>query len=83
MRLLASVLAFGLLVHGWDYAAAIGHTPDVPDSLANYVLDLAKKIVTPERRANGEFGAPVEIDDNAPAIDRLVAFTGRDPRAKL
>ena len=79
VRLLASVLAFGLLVHGWDYAAAIGHPADVPDSLANYVLDLARKIITPERRANGEFGDPVDVDANAPAIDRLVAFTGRDP----
>jgi uncharacterized protein (TIGR03086 family) len=83
VRLLASVLAFGLLVHGWDYAAAIGHTPDVPDSLANYVLEIAKKIVTPERRANGEFGDPVEVDEHVPAIDRLVAFTGRDPAAKV
>jgi uncharacterized protein (TIGR03086 family) len=79
VRTLAGVLSFGLLVHGWDYAAAIGHTPDVPDSLANYVLGIAEKIVTPERRANGEFGNPVEVDEHAPAIDRLVAFTGRDP----
>jgi uncharacterized protein (TIGR03086 family) len=79
VRLLASVLAFGLLVHGWDYAAAMGRTPDVPDSLANYVFGIAEKIVTPERRANGEFGDPVEVDEHAPAIDRLVAFTGRDP----
>ena len=82
VRLLASVLAFGLLVHGWDYAAALGQDPGVPDSLANYVLDLARQIVTPERRANGEFGEAVEVDDHAPAIDRLVAFTGRDPAAK-
>ncbi|WP_428339679.1 TIGR03086 family metal-binding protein [Mycobacterium sp.] len=83
VRILASVLAFGLLVHGWDYAAAIGHPANVPDSLANYVLDLAQKIITPERRANGEFGDPVEVDENAPAIHRLVAFTGRDPATKL
>ena len=81
VRLLAGVLAFGLLVHGWDYAAAIGHSVDVPDSLANYVLEIAKKIITPERRANGEFGDPVEVDEHAPAIDQLVAFTGRDPAA--
>jgi uncharacterized protein (TIGR03086 family) len=49
VRILASVLAFGLLVHGWDYAAGIGHPADVPDSLADYVLDLAKKIITPDR----------------------------------
>ena len=82
VRILASVLAFGMLVHGWDYAAALGHPVNVPDSLANYVLDIAKKIITPERRANGEFGDPVEVDEHAPAIERLVAFTGRDPAAK-
>ena len=82
VRILAGVLAFGLLVHGWDYAAATGHPADVPDSLANYVLDLAEKLITPERRANGEFGEPIEIDEHAPAFDRLAAFTGRDPGAK-
>jgi uncharacterized protein (TIGR03086 family) len=81
VRTLAAVLAFGLLVHGWDYAAGTGHPVDVPNSLANYVLDIAKKIITPERRANGEFGDPVEVDEHAPAIDQLVAFTGRDPAA--
>jgi uncharacterized protein (TIGR03086 family) len=81
VRILASVLAFGLLVHGWDYAVGIGHSVEVPDSLANYVLELAQKLITPERRANGEFGEPVEVDEHAPAIDRLVAFTGRDPAA--
>jgi uncharacterized protein (TIGR03086 family) len=81
VRTLAGVLSFGLLVHGWDYAAGTGVAADVPDSLANYVLGIAEKIITPERRANGEFGDPVEVDDHAPAIDRLVAFTGRDPAA--
>jgi uncharacterized protein (TIGR03086 family) len=81
VRTLAGVLSFGLLVHGWDYAAGTGVPADVPDSLANYVLGIAEKIITPERRANGEFGDPVEADDHAPAIDRLVAFTGRDPAA--
>jgi uncharacterized protein (TIGR03086 family) len=82
VRTLAAVLAFGLLVHGWDYAAAIGLPVDVPDSLAYYVLEVAKKIITPERRANGEFAEPVEADEHLPAIDQLVAFTGRDPAAK-
>lgn len=82
LRTLAATLSFGLLVHGWDYAAATGIPVDVPDSLANYVLEIAKKIITPERRANGDFGEPVDIDEHAPAIDRLIAFTGRDPAAK-
>jgi hypothetical protein len=43
---------------------------------------VAEKIITPERRAKGEFGAAVEVDEHAPGIDRLVAFTGRDPAQK-
>ena len=82
LRALAGALSFGLLVHGWDYAAATGIPADVPDSLANYVLDLAKQIITPERRANGDFGEPVDVAANASAFDRLIAFTGRDPDPK-
>lgn len=81
VRTLAAVLAFGLLVHGWDYAAATGGPVDVPDSLADYVLGLAEKIITPERRANGEFAEPVEPPAKASGLDRLVAFTGRDTAA--
>jgi uncharacterized protein (TIGR03086 family) len=81
VRMLAAVLAFGLLVHGWDYAVATGGPIDVPDSLADYALGLAEKIITPERRANGEFAEPVEPPAKASGLDRLVAFAGRDPAA--
>jgi uncharacterized protein (TIGR03086 family) len=81
VRTLAAVLAFGFLVHGWDYAVATGGPIDVPDSLADYVLGLAEKIITPERRANGEFAEPVEPPAKATGLDRLVAFAGRDPAA--
>ena len=82
VRALAALLSFGLLVHAWDYAAATGIPADVPDSLASYVQEIAETIVTPERRANGEFGAAVEPPDRASAFERLVAFTGRDPAAQ-
>lgn len=82
VRTLAAVLAFGLLVHGWDYIVATGQTPDVPDSLANYVFGIAEKIITPERRANGDFGQPVEPPDKATAFEKLIAFTGRGPAAR-
>src|ERR1700744_285492 len=82
VQTLAGVVAIGLLLHGWEYAVATGQPADVPDSLAEYVLGVAEKIITPERRAKGEFGAAVEVDEHAPGIDRLVAFTGRDPAPK-
>jgi uncharacterized protein (TIGR03086 family) len=82
VRTLAALLSFGMLVHGWDYAAATGIPADVPDSLANYVMGIAEKLITPERRANGDFGAAVEPPDRASAFDRLAAFTGRNPAAR-
>jgi uncharacterized protein (TIGR03086 family) len=79
----ASVLSIELLVHGWDYAAATGHPMDVADSLAEYVLGLAKKVITPEGRARVGFADPVAVPDDAPVLDRLIAFTGRDPAARV
>jgi uncharacterized protein (TIGR03086 family) len=80
VRILAAVLTFGLLVHGWDYAVATGHPIKVPDSLADYVYGLAEELITPERRAAGEFAEPVEPPADADGLERLIAFTGRDPR---
>lgn len=80
VKTLAAVLTFGLLVHGWDYAVATGHPIKVPDSLADYVFTLAEKLITPERRATGEFAEPVEPPADADGFERLIAFTGRQPR---
>jgi uncharacterized protein (TIGR03086 family) len=78
-----SILSVEFLVHGWDYAAATKHPIDVAESLADYVLGLAKNVITPETRASAGFADPVAVSDDAPALDRLIAFTGRDPAAAL
>jgi len=74
-----SVLTLEFLVHGWDYATATGHPLNVAESLADYTLGLAKKIITPEGRAGVGFADRVAVSDDASALDRLIAFTGRDP----
>jgi len=74
-----SILSVEFLVHGWDYATATTHPIDVAESLADYVLGLAHKVITPEGRATVGFDDPVAVPDDAPALDRLIAFTGRDP----
>lgn len=73
------ILALEFLVHGWDYAAAMGQPLEVPDALAGYVLDLAKGIITPEGRGSVGFDPPVEIPGEASAFDHLLAYTGRRP----
>jgi uncharacterized protein (TIGR03086 family) len=74
-----SILSVEFLVHGWDYATATTHPIDVAESLADYVLGLAYKVITPQGRATVGFDDPVAVPDDAPALDRLIAFTGRDP----
>ena len=74
-----SILSLELLVHGWDYAAATKHPMNVAESLADYALGLAKKVINPQTRATVGFADPVVVPDDASALDRLIAFTGRDP----
>jgi uncharacterized protein (TIGR03086 family) len=76
-----SILTVEFLVHGWDYATATTRPIDVAESLADYVLGLAHKVITPQGRATVGFDDPVAVPDDAPALDRLIAFTGRDPAA--
>lgn len=73
------ILALEFLVHGWDYATAMDREIDVPDTLAGYVLDFAKALITPEGRTTGGFAQPVEVSSSATALEQLVAFTGRTP----
>ena len=45
---IAGVLSIEFLVHAWDYAMATGRDVDATDSLVEYVLGLAREIITPE-----------------------------------
>lgn len=78
-KVFAGVLAIELLVHAWDYAKATGYDVDVCESLAEYVLELAQKIITPQGRSNVGFDDPVDVPADAGPLDRLIAFTGRQP----
>lgn len=75
--MVAGILAVEFLVHAWDYATAIGRTVQVAEPLAEYVLGLAQAIITPQGRVRAGFDQPVEVDGTAPALQRLIAFTGR------
>ncbi len=65
-----------LLAHGWDLAQATGVTAQAPDDLVEQALTFARAQL-PGQPLAGRFAGPQPIRDNAPAIDRLAAFTGR------
>lgn len=69
-----------VIVHGWDLAVASGQTFTSKPVL----IDAAIAFVEPIASANpdgtpGLFGPAQPCQESAPALDRLIALTGRDP----
>lgn len=81
-RTAAAVFSLEFLVHGWDYAVAVGRDVDVADPLSEYVLGLAQQLIKPHERSAGGFDGPVAVSEDSGALHRLVAFTGRDPAVR-
>ena len=79
-KVMAGVLSLEFLVHAWDYAKATGRDVAAPDALSDYVMGLAKTIITPQGRSNVGFDDPIDVAADARALDRLIAYTGRRPR---
>ncbi len=77
--MMVGVLSIEFLVHAWDYSAAVGRDVNAPESLSDYVLGLARKIITPEGRVNAGFDDPIDVPADAGALTRLLAYTGRQP----
>jgi uncharacterized protein (TIGR03086 family) len=77
---MAGILSREFLVHAWDYAVAMGRTVNAPDSLVDYVMGVAQGVITPQGRTTAGFDDPVDLPGDACALDRLVAYTGRNPR---
>lgn len=93
-QVLASYIS-ELTVHTWDLATATGQQPDWDDSVVAAAFDAARHMLPAENRlgmyaeisaARGfdevtvPFAEVVPVPGDAPAIDRLVAWNGRDPR---
>ena len=67
---------YDLLAHGWDLAQATEQPAGLPDDLAAQSLVFARTQLTDQARP-GRFGPAQIVADQAPAIERLVAFLGR------
>ena len=70
------------LVHSWDLAVSVGRSPAFGDDLVAAVHEIAVREVPdgPRRSRPGASFAPARpVPADAPALDRLLAFLGRDP----
>jgi uncharacterized protein (TIGR03086 family) len=68
------------LVHAWDVARATGQAFDVPENLVAAAWDFLDGNVSEEGRGErNNFQAVVEVAADASTLDRLIAYTGRQP----
>lgn len=73
----ANILNIELLVHAIDIAKATHQQIEVSPALAEYVLGLTRKTITPQGRQSGLFGEEITVSDSQDSLTRLLAFTGR------
>jgi uncharacterized protein (TIGR03086 family) len=67
------------VVHGWDLATATGQQPSYDDADVEAALAFSRRAmdIVPEGRR--PFADPVDVAEDAPVLDRLVALLGRRP----
>ncbi len=66
-----------LVVHGWDLAVATRQTYDPPIEEVDVAIAFVSAFDAP--RDGSLFGPVVPVSADAPALDRLLGLTGRDP----
>jgi uncharacterized protein (TIGR03086 family) len=67
-----------LVVHGWDIAVASGQPYEPTDAEIEAASGFVSSFDAP--RDGNLFGPAVPVPDDAPALDRLLGLTGRDPK---
>jgi len=66
------------VLHGWDVARSVGAEYAVPEPLGQAVLDAVRPLGDMGREG-GWYGAEVAVPEDAPAFDRALGLSGRDP----
>ena len=77
----AAMLIMEMVLHGWDVAQATGQEYTCEDAVAAAVLEAVEAQAELFRKYEG-FKDAVPVPDDAPAFDRALALSGRDPQWK-
>lgn len=67
-----------VFMHSWDLARAGGRQPDLDEEHAAMLL-AGMQPMEDALRSSGHYGPAVPVADDAPAVERLMGFIGRDP----
>ncbi|MFZ2511688.1 MAG: TIGR03086 family metal-binding protein, partial [Gordonia sp. (in: high G+C Gram-positive bacteria)] len=71
--------AVDLFIHGWDLAAAIGNSVEIPPAAITFIEAMFGHIPDEASRQPGVFGPKRDAARDATPTAALIAFTGRDP----
>lgn len=68
-------------VHGWDVGRAAGRPVVIDDDVAEAVYGMTSSMMAPrgEFPRGDSFAEPVEVPDDAPIADKMIAYMGRRP----
>lgn len=67
-----------VFMHSWDLARATGQEPRLDEDFAGQMLEGMRPIEA-LLRDSGQYGPAVPVPDDAPAVEQLMGFVGRDP----
>jgi uncharacterized protein (TIGR03086 family) len=67
------------LAHGWDVAKTIGEPSDLDAALCATGIEVARRWPETIFGSGDPFGAHVQVSEDAPVDQRLMAYLGRDP----
>ena len=67
-----------VFMHSWDLARATGQDVDLDEDFAATLLGGMREMED-VLRGSGQYGPPVPVPADAPVVDRLMGFIGRDP----
>jgi uncharacterized protein (TIGR03086 family) len=81
-RIVAALMSMEILVHGWDISVGIGSPFEPSAVLSSYVQRNAALIVNDRVRESGLFGPEIPTTDATESLQKLLAFTGREPVSK-
>lgn len=70
-----------LLAHAWDLGQALGIDVDLPDDLVEQALAFVKTEL-PKQSRTGRFDEEQAVAEDAPTLERYVAFLGRKVDAR-
>ncbi|WP_435969494.1 TIGR03086 family metal-binding protein [Streptomyces sp. Qhu_M48] len=79
-RTVGSMVLLDLTVHAWDLARATGRSYEADPAVVAGLVEEVERMA-PMARKMSVFGEAVELPGDATVFERLLATTGRDPRA--